>query len=152
MLTEVSTIIILVAIVGNGIVGFALANRMIQRKLQNVLDSLGGVFSEIFEKPAVSRAMTVLGKKGGEARAETAVVGKIASDVLNGPKFAGLKMAASALGLDIDSYIEEHGALATIQAMQSLGGMLGININDVLSGGMNLAVGSEVNGGKNPYL
>lgn len=139
----------------SGVVSYLLFNYKLRTTLQEVIDILGTVFSDIFEKPTVKKAFGIIGSQGGEARADKAVVDKIAIDVLNSEKFAGLKMAASAIGLDIDSYIEEHGARATLQALQSLGGLLGIDITSLLQTGdlgSMLGGGGSQPSGSNPYL
>lgn len=127
--------------------------RYFEKKLYNIVDSIADLFSEQMTKPVVSRAMGILGKASGEARSESAIVDKLATDVLSGPKFSALKMGASAIGIDIDDYIEEHGAVGTLQGLQSIAGALGIDINQIISGGMGEATGqSQSSGGSNPYL
>ncbi|GAI29261.1 unnamed protein product, partial [marine sediment metagenome] len=93
---------------------------------------------------------TVAGLMSGKARGDNAMIDKIATDVLNGPKLTAIKAAAKmGLGIDIDSYIEEDGAVKTLENIQGLAGLLGIDIGSILQGGLNganLAVGSEANG------
>lgn len=133
-------------------IALATLSKVIDNKIQITIDEISGVFGEIFEKPTVKKAFSIIGSQGGTANANRALTDQIALDVLNGPKMAGLKLAASALGLDIDQYIEAHGAVNTIQAINSLGGMIpGMDLGSLLQGGTNLAVGHEANG-KNPYL
>lgn len=93
------------------------------------LEELIGLFGEIFEKPTVKKAFSILGKQSGETRHNKAITDQIAVDVLNGPKFSGLKLVAKGLGMDVDEYIEEHGATDTIAGIMSLAQMLGIDIN-----------------------
>jgi len=50
--------------------------------IQEVLNDVGGQFSEIFEKPQVKRAMTVLGKQSGDVRASAALKNKVATKAL----------------------------------------------------------------------
>lgn len=123
-------------------------------RIQNAIDGVSEVLIQIFEKPVVKASMTQLGKKGGAAMQQKSLVNKMAMDVLDGPKFAGLKMGAKTLlNIDVDQYIEENGAVATLQAAQSLGQMVGIDVTQLMSGGMNganLSVGHEAN--DNPYL
>lgn len=154
METLTSTILILVAIIGTSVISAIIAKRVIHEKLQMAIDSISDILIQVFEKPAVSRAMSVIGKEGGAARTRTAVGNHIATDILNSPKFAGLKMAASALGMNVDQYIDEHGAVETLEGIQGLGDMFGFNVQSLLSGEVNLgnlAVGHEANG-RNPYL
>ena len=94
-----------------------------------------------------------MGSASGKARSESAVVDKLASDVLSGPKMSALKMGASAIGIDIDDYIEEHGAIGTLQGLQSIAGALGIDINQIIGGGLGeLSGGGSQTSGSNPYL
>ena len=139
-----STSIILIVQVVSGLVVLWYMKRYIDDTINSVTD----VILENVTSPMAKRAMSILGKQSGEVRGQTAMVDRIAGDVLSGPKFAAIKMGASALGLDIDNYVEEHGAMQTLQAMQSVAGMLGIDINTMLSGGGQLQDG----GGKNPYI
>lgn len=126
--------------------------KVIDEKIQNTIDEVGGQFEAIFEKPVVKKAFGIIGSQGGQATADRALTDKIALDVLNGPKFASLKLIASGIGMDVDAYIEQHGAVNTINAINSLGGMIpGLDLGSLLSGGTNLAVGHEANG-KHPYL
>lgn len=119
-----------------------------------LIDLLPEIFGQLFTDPTVKKAYSIIGSQGGAKKSNTAVMNKLAVDVLNSPKMQGLKMGASALGIDIDGYIEEHGAIGTLEGLQGIGGLLGININEVLQqglGGMNPSVGHEANG-RNPYL
>ena len=50
--------------------------------LQGALNDVGSQLSNIFEKPQVQRAMSVLGKKSGDARASTALKNKVADKAL----------------------------------------------------------------------
>jgi hypothetical protein len=63
----------------------------------------------------------------------------------------GLKMAAQAIGLDLDSYIAEHGAVDTLQALQQFAPMLGIDIGQLVQGGALGAVNTTTHE-RNPYL
>lgn len=133
----------------------AITNQMyekIDEKIQQTLDEVGEQFAGILEKPTVKKAFGIIGSQGGIATAERTLTNKIATDVLNGPKFGALKIAASAMGVDIDSYIAEHGALNTINSIQSLASMIpGFDLGSLLQGGGDPSVGFEANGG-NPYL
>lgn len=119
----------------------------VDSRIQTGIDEVGEVLGQIFEKPIVKASMTNLGKLGGAAMRDKSLINKMATDVLDGPKFAGMKMLAKqALNIDIDQYIEENGAVATLQAAQSLGQLVGVDISQVMSGGLNganLSVGPE---------
>ena len=124
-------------------------------KIQTAIDEVGDALGQIFEKPIVKASMTNLGKMGGAAMQNKSIINKMATDVLDSSKFAGLKMVAKqVLNIDIDEYIEENGAAATLEAAQSLGELAGIDVLKVLTDGLdgaNLAVGPEANG-LNYYL
>lgn len=128
----------------------AYIEKFVDSKIQAAIDDVGGVLGQIFEKPIVKASMTNLGKMGGAAMQNKAISNQMAIDVLNSPKFEGLKMAAKmGLNIDIDQYIEEHGAERTLQSAIGLGDQLGIDIMGLLAGGLNganLSVGHEANG------
>jgi len=130
-----------------------LSFRRFEGRIVDIVDSVGDIFSEILTQPTVSKAFGIIGSASGKARGESALADKLATDILSGPKFGALKMGASALGINIDEYIEEHGAMNTITGLQSIAGALGININDVISGGLSQMGGTEQQSdGSNPYL
>jgi len=122
--------------------------RTLSKRLEMTFEELGGLFGDIFEKPNVKRAMTILGKQSGAVRANQATVNDMATQIISGPKFAGLKLGAKALGVDIDSMIEEHGAMEVMAGAQQIAGMLGINITDLVSGGL----GNPLNMSNNPKI
>jgi len=61
----------------------------IQQVLDDVGASVGEQFSGIFEKPAVSKAMSVLGQKSGEVRADKALRKKAANALIQQIPAAG---------------------------------------------------------------
>lgn len=123
---------------------------IIQDKMQGAIDIIGEAFEGIISSPMVKGAMTTLGKKGGEARAENILVDTMAVDLLDSPQFAGYRMAAEALGLDIEGYIEKHGAVKTLKSIQSLASIAGIDIMKLDLGSLATPGGSGGSG--NPYL
>ena len=143
--------------VAGSVIGFGvllyIGLRSFKGEMYGMVDAVGDIFSEILSKPAVKTAFGILGSKSGEVRGQSALADKLATDILSGPKFGALKMGASALGINIDDYIEEHGAMNTITGLQSIAGALGININDVISGGLSQMGGEgQQSDGSNPYL
>jgi hypothetical protein len=134
------------------IVGAVIMREVFQREahgmVQGAIDALG----EIFEKPLVKGSMTVLGKKSGEKRHNAAMVDRIATDVLDSPKVKALKLGAKAFGIDVDAYIEEFGAVDTLQAFAGASELLpGFDLGSLL-GGNGAGVVEPVNFGPNPYL
>lgn len=120
----------------------------VDSRIQTGIDDVGEVLGQIFEKPIVKASMTNLGKMGGAAMQNKSLVNKMATDVLDSGKFAGMKMLAKQmLNIDIDQYIEENGAVATLNAAQSLSQMVtGKDLTQVLGDGLNgatLSVGPE---------
>ena len=62
----------------------------IQTVLNDVGASIGEQLSGVFEKPAVSKAMSVLGKKSGQVRADSALRKKAANALVGQIPAAGL--------------------------------------------------------------
>ena len=77
-----SLIVLNTALLLGMIVLLATFKRGLPDLLQGALNDVGGQLSEIFEKPQVQRAMSVLGKKSGEVRADAALKNKVASKVM----------------------------------------------------------------------
>jgi len=127
---------------------------IVQEKMQGAIDIIGEAFEGILSQPIVKGAMTNLGKMGGDARAENMIVDQMAVDLLDSPQFAAARMGAEALGLDIEGYIEKHGAIKTITAAQQLGKLAGIDIMKIdlnnLAGSLALPRGST--NSNNPYF
>ena len=141
---DTAVVILLVAQTAGAIIMLPVTRWLLKREIYDMVEDLANV---LFGKSKMSE----LGVKSGEKRKEKAIMDQVASDVLDGPKLAGLKMAAKAIGIDVDEYIAEHGAADTIKSIASLGQMLGINVTDLLSSGLNSS-GQTVSGDNNPYL
>lgn len=128
---------------------------MIDVKIQTAIDEVGTALQEVFQSPVIKRSLTHMANMGGDAMQNKSIMNKMALDVLDGPKLQALKAAAKmGLNIDVDQYIEENGAIETLQAAQGLGELVGIDVTKLLGGGLNganLAVGSEANG-TNYYL
>jgi len=147
----------LVFYVVTSVIGYRLLikkfDQRIQMAIDNVADALGAVFTD--DKRLAKQAMSLIRKTGVETENKRDIINNMAMNILDGPKFAAIKAAAKmGLNIDIDEYIEENGAVETLQAAQSLGQMVGIDVNQLMAGGLNganLAVGSEANG-VNYYL
>lgn len=105
--------------------------RRTKQEIYEFGDSIIEGFGQMFTEPTVKKAFTILGKQGGEAKAENALVDQMAMDMLDSPQFQAIKLGASAMGFDIDEYIEKHGAVKTIAAARQLGNMLGIDITNI---------------------
>ena len=132
---------------------FFIGLKLFERRLYTIVDSIGDLFSGILTQPTVSKAFGILGSASGDARGKSAMADKLATDILNGPKFGALKMGAGALGIDLDAYIEENGAMNTISGLQSIAGALGIDVNQIISSGAaGLTDPNAGGGGTNPYL
>lgn len=128
------------------------AETMIHDNMQGAIDAVGETLGEMFTQPTVKKAFSILGQQGGEARAENALVDEMANDMLDSPQFSAIRMGAEALGLDIEGYIEKHGAIKTLNAAQQLAKVAGIDLLKLdLSQLGNLSMpGAGSNG--NPYL
>ena len=152
-MTEVETILVGYVVVSSifALVGFFISSFIVMRYMSRAIDDVADLFGGILSEPTVKKAFSILGGKSGEARADKAVVDSLATDILNGPQFASLKMGADLIGVDVESYIEKHGAMGTIQGLSQIAGMLGIDINSIIGGGLQSGgAGSQVS--SNPYL
>jgi hypothetical protein len=82
----VTALIILNTLLLGALIVFLLKFKASIPDIQQVLDDVGASISEqltqIFEKPSVSRAMSVLGSKSGDARASKALKAKVAEKAL----------------------------------------------------------------------
>lgn len=150
-MNELLTIAIpLVVYIITSIIGYRLLIKSIDQRIQIAIDGVGEALGEIFEKPLVKQSMSMLGQASGKVRGDNAMMDKIATDVLNGPKIAAIKAAAKmGLGIDIDSYIKEDGAVKTLENLQGLASLIGIDIGSFMQGGLNganLSIGHEANG------
>ena len=151
-MTEVDTILIGYVVVSTifAFIGFIISSIIVRRYMSRAIDDVADLFGGILSEPTVKKAFSILGGKSGEARSDKAVVDSLATDILDGPQFASLKMGADLIGVDIDSYIEKHGAMGTIQGLSQIAGMLGIDINSIIGGG--LQSGGVTQSSSNPYL
>lgn len=137
-----------VIILGMAGVGYILLKRYINA----VVDQIADLLTEIFQGGPVKHAMSVMGQKSGESKKQKAMVDKIATQVLDSPNLAGLKMLGKQLGIDVDAMVEEEGAVETLSGIQQLAGMLGIDISKFLTQGakgLNITTGGN---STNPYL
>jgi hypothetical protein len=152
-MTEVETILIGFVVVQTifAFISFVVSSLIVKRYMSRAIDEVADLFGGILSEPTVKKAFSILGGKSGEARADKAVVDSLATDILNGPQFASLKMGADLIGVDVESYIEKHGAMGTIQGLSQIAGMLGIDINSIIGGGLQ-AGGSSSSGSSNPFL
>ena len=152
-MSEVETILIGYVVVSTifAFIGFIISSIVVRRYMSQAIDDVADLFGGILSEPTVKKAFSILGGKSGEARADKAVVDSLATDILNGPQFASLKMGADLIGVDVESYIEKHGAMGTIQGLSQIAGMLGVDINSIIGGGLQSGgAGSQVS--SNPYL
>lgn len=89
-----TALIILNTILLGALIIFLLKFKESMPDIQQVLDDVGASISsqlsEIFSKPAVSKAMSVLGKKSGEVRANKALRNKAANALLGQYPSVGL--------------------------------------------------------------
>ena len=77
-----SLIVLNTALLLGMIILLATFKRGLPDLLQGALNDVGGQLSEIFEKPQVQRAMSVLGTKSGEVRADKALKNRVADKAL----------------------------------------------------------------------
>jgi len=120
-------------------------------EIYNFGNTIVAEFAEIFANPAMKTTMSMIGQKGGEARAETTLMNQMANDMLDTPQFSAIKMGAEQLGFDLDAYIEKHGAVKTLKAAQGLAKQFGIDIMNIDLGSL-AGVGGQSGSGGNPYF
>ena len=123
---------------------------IVNERLQTAIDSIGEAFGEILSEPTVKKAFSIIGSQGGDAKAENQLIDTMAVDILDGPQFGAIKIAASAMGIDIEDYIEKHGAVKTLKSARQLAGLVGIDIMNVDLG--SLAIPGAGTSGGNYYL
>ena len=124
---------------------------LFRREIDNTVAHVAEAFQTILVDPTVRKGFGIAGKASGESRAKSAVVDELATDMMDSPQFAGIKMGADLLGVDMDSYISKHGAVGTLQGLTQIAGMLGIDVNQLLASGMS-GIDSSSSGAGNPYL
>lgn len=144
MNVDEAVIVLVVAYAAGSIIMLPLTRWLLRREVIAMIDELADT---LFGKAKMSE----LGTKSGEKRHQKALMDQMASDVLDSPQLKGVKGIASAVGIDIESYINEHGAADTIATATSIANMLGIDIMKVMSEGLNTS-GESSSGTSNPYL
>lgn len=115
----------------------------IQQVLDDVGASIGEQFAGIFEKPAVTKAMSVLGKKSGEVRADKALRSKAANAILD--QFPSARFILEQLdmtpeeGLQLlrDPMVGPYIQNMLSKGAQGLGGFLGSSSGRPASGPKN---------------
>jgi len=110
--------------------------------LRFVMGKIGSSISGL-----TSLGAKVAGTNSGFNRGSGAVSQEVAGKILNSPNLAGLKMIASQAGFDIDDMVEERGALQTLAGLQQVLGMLGVDVNQIMSEGLGSVVGNSLFGG-----
>jgi len=123
---------------------------------KKVNDTVLFLVDNLFKDRTVKSAMSILGKKSGAARTEQAVVDDAAEQFLSGPQMGGIKFAMDAIGIDLESMVEKHGAAGTMSGLLQLAGLLGIDIQKLItdgaSGGLAGIMGGSSPQTGNPYL
>ena len=109
--------------------------------------TLAGMFTD----PMVKKSMTVLGKMGGDRKSINAAKEKMAKDLINKQYGKYKPIVEAVAGIDVDEYLEEHGALNVLEAVREFAPVLGIDLQNI--GANVLSPGNKSNTGlKNPYL
>lgn len=125
---------------------------MIDEHMQNAIDSVGDALGELFIDPTVKKGFSLAGTLGGQAKAEGALVDEMANDMLDSPQFSAIRLAAEGIGLDIEGYIEKHGAIKTLQAAQQLAKVAGIDLMKVDLSQLGSLAAPGGTSSDNPYL
>ena len=135
----------------NGVIGFIFYRRQLMKAMGEVADLL----TNIFEKRPVKHAMSMMGKASGESKQHSAMVDDIALNVLNSPQIGKYKGMLKLAGIDLDAMIEDEGAPATIKAIKDFGDMMGIDIMQLITQGLNSTTADDTgvtSQSQNPYL
>lgn len=103
-------------------------------------------FNQIFEKDTVKRAMSIVGKMGGDTKSVNAIKNTMAKGFIE-QNYGLIKMVADqVLGIDADEMIERYGAENILTAIQQLAPKLGIDLSSVLNNGLkSLNVDGNIN-------
>ena len=125
---------------------------IVHEKMQGAMDLIGEAFEGIMSQPIVKGAMTNLGKMGGDAKAENQLIDQMAVDLLDSDQFAAIKMGAEALGLDVEGYIEKHGAIKTLKAAKQIGALAGIDIMKFDLSSLSVPGGGSPGVGNHPFF
>lgn len=107
------------------------------RKFGNaIIENIGEGINTLLGEEPVKRAMSIIGKKGGDTKAVNAIKNKLAKGTIQ-QNYGMLKMLGEKfLGVDVDEMIDEYGAENILTAVSQLAPKLGIDVNSLLSGKM----------------
>ena len=110
-------------------------NIIILRKFGNsIIENIGQGLNTVMGSENVKRAMSIIGKQGGNAKAVNAIKDKMAKGFIN-KNYGLIKIVAERLGgIDVDELIDDYGAENILSAVQQLAPQLGFDINAFLSG------------------
>lgn len=90
--------------------------------------------NEQFINPTTKRAMSIVGKMGGDAKAVNAIKGKLAKGFID-QNYGVIKIVAEkVLGVDVDDLIDEYGAGNILTAIQDFAPKLGLDLSKGLKG------------------
>lgn len=103
---------------------------LLLRKLgKDLSEGIGGFIesiNEMFAQPMVKRAMSFIGRKGGDALSQKNLANKVASGYIK-KNYGALKMLGEqVLGIDVDDMIEEYGAENILAVVQKYAPQLGL--------------------------
>lgn len=85
----------------------------------------------------VKRGYSLMGKAGGDSKAQSAIQNKLAKGFID-KNYGLIKIAADKIfGVDVDELIEEYGAVNIIQAIQQIAPQMGVDLSNL--GDLNLS-------------
>lgn len=125
---------------------------IVHDKMQEAIDTFSEAFNEIMGQPTIKKAFTIIGKQGNDAQTDNLLLDTMATDFLNSPKFEPYMMAAEALGLDIEGYIETHGAAKTIRSIKQFAKIAGIDLMNLDLSSLATPLRGSGGGNNNPYI
>jgi len=86
--------------------------------LKKAFEIASSMIGDMLTKPAVSKAMGILGKKSGESRRNSAMENEIATSIINKTIGPYKLLITKVIGIDIDEMIEEYGAMEVLNTLQ----------------------------------
>lgn len=124
------------------IVNLALTIFIIRKFGTSLIKNIASGVNEVFGKTTVKRAMSIVGKQGGDTKAVNAITNKIAKGFIN-QNYGLIKIAAEKIGgVNFDELVDDYGAENILVAVQKIAPSLGIDLNSMIA---NFGGGQKLN-------
>jgi len=104
------------------------------RKFGNAfVQNIGDGINQLFGKETVKRAMTIVGKQGGDTKAVNAIKGQLAKGFID-KNYGMVKMVAQEVaGVDVDGMMGKYGAENILVAVRQFAPALGIDLDKMIA-------------------